>query len=135
MKKLMRAVLYAAMLAGAALPMGAGGQVAAQEAASSCATKGTAILKGIPDKPDLLVPSMRKNIAGYGRQAKQSGCKINLVCVAKDGSDATREYARQQCVVARDVMVRAGFVKANVNTSRRGPGDGFAAGNVHLTVY
>lgn len=111
-----------------------GGAAFAQGAQSNCSISGTAVLQGIPDTKDGLVPSVGREIAGYGRQAEAANCGISLVCVATDGGDASREFARQQCVVVRDHLVSAGFTKANISTSRRDPGGSFAAGAVYLSV-
>jgi uncharacterized protein YggE len=106
----------------------------AQEAQSNCSISGTAALQGIPDTKEGLAPSVAREIAGYGRQAEASNCGISLVCVATDSGDTSREFARQQCVVVRDQLVRAGFAKANISTSRKNPGGSFAAGAVYLSV-
>ncbi|GLQ57946.1 hypothetical protein [Devosia nitrariae] len=111
-----------------------GEAVLAQESQSNCSISGTAVLQGIPDTKDGLAPSVGREIAGYGRQAKASDCSISLVCVARDGGDTSREFARQQCVVVRDHLVSAGFAKANISTSRKNPGGSFAAGAVYLSV-
>nr|MBF0685017.1 hypothetical protein [Pseudomonas sp.] len=107
----------------------------AQEATSACTTPGTAPLAGVTDNARSLIPSQSRLIAGYGRGAKVGGCKISLVCVATDGSEAARELARKQCVAVRDSLVWGGFVKGDISTSRRNPGGGMAAGMVYLSAY
>jgi hypothetical protein len=117
---------------------GVGGGVAsaqAQETPSTCTTSGTVALTGIPPVGADLVPSQGRLIAGYGRSAKSGGCKISLVCIATDGSDPAREVARQQCVVVRDRLVRSGFTKADISTSRQNPGNGMTAGTVYFSAY
>lgn len=117
---------------------GVGGGVAsvqAQDAPSACAAPGTVALTGVPAVGADLVPSQGRLIAGYGRAAKAGECKISLVCIATDGGDAAREVARQQCVVVRDRLVRSGFVKADIATSRQNPGNGMTAGTVYFSAY
>lgn len=118
--------------------LGIGGGVVApmaQEAASTCTTPGTAPLTGIGTNARELAPSQGRLISGYGRAAKVGTCKISLVCIAMDGSEAARDVARQQCVAVRDALVWGGFVKADIATSRQNPGGGMAAGTVYLSAY
>ncbi len=126
----------AVMVAVAGLGLGGGAvSVQAQEAASACTTPGTVPLTGIGQSREDIVPSQGRLISGYGRAAKVGGCKISLVCVATDPSDPAREVARQQCVAVRDTLVRSGFVKADIETSRQNPGDGRTAGTVYFSAY
>lgn len=118
--------------------LGVGGGVVApmaQEAASTCTTPGTAPLTGVATSGREIVPSLSRLIAGYGRAARVGGCKISLVCIGTDGSEAAREVARNQCVAVRDSLVWGGFVKADISTSRQNPGGGMAAGTVYLSAY
>jgi hypothetical protein len=131
MKRIILGVAAAVSLFGA---ISAGGSAFAQEAASSCSISGTAMLQGIPDTRDAVVPSVGKTIAGYGLQAKAAGCTIALVCVGDDNSEASRDIARQRCVVVRDQLVAGGFTKADIATSRKDPGGDYAAGAVYLSV-
>ena len=101
---------------------------------AACATPGTVMLSGIPTKRSELVPSVGREISGYGRQAQVSNCLIELVCVATDSSDAARDIASKQCVVVRDQLVRSDFKKDNIDTSRKNPGNGRVAGMVYFTV-
>ncbi|WP_193335472.1 hypothetical protein [Devosia beringensis] len=125
----------AVLVALAGLGFGGVMGVAAQEPAQNCTTPGTASLAGIPADPKKIMPNQSRLISGYGRGAKRGTCKISLVCIYADGSDAAREVARQQCVSVRDSLVRGGFTKADISTSRQGPGNGMSANTVYLTAY
>lgn len=107
--------------------------VQAQEA-SSCATPGSIVLRDIPPVRADILPSLQREIAGYGRAARVGGCKIDLVCVATDSGEAAREVARQQCVAVRDTLVKSGFTKSDIATSRQNPGNGRPAGVVLFSV-
>src|SRR5215217_3933793 len=105
--------------------------VSAQEVGgAACATPGTVMLSNIPPSKDDLLPSVAREIGGYGRQADASNCLIDLLCVATDSGDAARDVAGKQCVVVRDRLVKAGFTKANIVTSRKNPSSGRVAGMV-----
>lgn len=129
-----RSVIVMALLATMGLGAGISG-VQAQEAASTCATPGSATLTGVPMSRTEILPSQQRVITGYGRAARNGGCKIDLVCIATDSGEAAREAARSQCVAVRDALTRAGFVKDDIKTSREIPGAGKTAGAVLFTVY
>jgi hypothetical protein len=106
----------------------------AQQAGGTCPTPGTAVLANVASTRDGLLPSLGREITGYGRQAQAGNCVIELVCVAVDSGDAARDVASKQCVVVRDRLVKAGFPKANIDTSRKNPGNGRMPGMVYFTV-
>jgi hypothetical protein len=100
----------------------------------ACKTPGTAILAGIPTARSALLPSSTREIVGYGRQALASSCLVEIVCIPSDSGDIAREVAGKQCVVVRDQLVRSGYEKTNIDTSRKNPGSGRTAGMVYLTL-
>jgi hypothetical protein len=107
---------------------------AQQIGGAACSTPGTAVLANVaPAKADLL-PSLSREITGLGRQAVAGNCLVELVCVAQDRSDAARDIASKQCVVVRDLLVKSGFIKANIDTSRKNPGSGRVAGMVYFST-
>lgn len=110
------------------------GSMAQQSQGGACATPGTAVLANVPATRAQILPSMGRQIAGYGRQAIVGNCLITLVCVGTDKSDQARDVARGQCVAVRDYLVRSGFPKANIDTSRKNPGNGRAPGMVYFSL-
>ncbi|KKB09790.1 hypothetical protein [Devosia chinhatensis] len=80
-------------------PFAAASGSVAQEAA--CSIAGTYAFPDLPPSRNNIVPSVQKQFAAIGLQAKQAGCDIAVTCAYQAGAGATaRDRSNSQCTSA-----------------------------------
>jgi hypothetical protein len=105
---------------------------------TGCSRAGEALtLAGITDQQAGTSNEARRTLGVVALYAARENCNIQLVCVNNGEGETAANYARQQCVVVRDILVRAnrgkGWDKDNIFTSRQNPGNGLQAGIVYVS--
>jgi hypothetical protein len=105
---------------------------------TGCARAGEALtLSGVTDKQAGTSNEARRTLGVVALYAARDNCNIQLICVNNGEGEAATNYARQQCVVVRDILVRAnkgkGWDKENIFTSRQNPGNGLQGGIVYVS--
>jgi hypothetical protein len=105
---------------------------------TGCPRAGEAMaLMGVTDKQAGTSNETRRTLGVVALYAARDNCNIQLVCVNNGEGEPATNYARQQCVVVRDILVRAnrgkGWDKDNIFSSRQNPGDGRQGGVVYLS--
>lgn len=105
---------------------------------TGCARAGEALtLTGVTDKQAGTSNEARRTLGVVALYAARDNCNIQLVCVTNGEGEPAVDYARQQCVVVRDILVRAnrgkGWDKENIFTSRQNPGNGLQGGVVYVS--